>query len=302
MNAAEHTPPGASLLRQLDHVVLAVHDLTRASEDFRNLGFSVTPGGRHPGRTSHNALVVFADGAYLELIAWSAPAPEERWWRSLQAHGEGWVDHALLPSAVGPALTAAQARGLGGLRGPLPGGRTRPDGTRIEWETARHDTADVPFLCADLTPRSLRVPSGCARQHANGATGIAVMAVAAQDVAMSSHRWAALLGPGIPLNAWSSAVGLRHCGYTLGSTQFELVGLEASSPRAASARIKSSFQEQLRQRLLDRDASQGDGPIALRLHGPGPQRILDPSRCHGALICLGTASDEQHDPPFFPVP
>ena len=73
----------------LDHIVIAVADLDRAMADYRALGFQVLPGGQHPGRTSHNALVVFADGAYLELIAWRAPAPEERWYRTLSAHGEG---------------------------------------------------------------------------------------------------------------------------------------------------------------------------------------------------------------------
>ena len=61
----------------LDHIVIAVADLDTAIADFRSLGFTVQPGGRHPGRTSHNALIVFADGAYFELIAWTAPAPQE---------------------------------------------------------------------------------------------------------------------------------------------------------------------------------------------------------------------------------
>ncbi|WP_373788558.1 VOC family protein, partial [Delftia acidovorans] len=75
----------------LDHIVIAVQDLEAAVADYRALGFQVAIGGRHPGRTSHNALVVFADGAYLEIIAWTAPAPEERWYRTLRDHGEGLV-------------------------------------------------------------------------------------------------------------------------------------------------------------------------------------------------------------------
>ena len=90
----------------LDHIVIAVADLDRAMVDYRALGFQVLPGGQHPGRTSHNALVVFADGAYLELIAWRAPAPEERWYRTLSAHGEGLVDYALLP----PSETVRMSR------------------------------------------------------------------------------------------------------------------------------------------------------------------------------------------------
>ena len=47
----------------LDHIVIAVNDLDTAITDYRALGFQVLVGGQHPGRTSHNALVVFADGA-----------------------------------------------------------------------------------------------------------------------------------------------------------------------------------------------------------------------------------------------
>lgn len=95
----------------LDHIVIAVQDLEAAVADYRALGFQVVIGGRHPGRTSHNALVVFADGAYLEIIAWTSPAPEERWYRTLRDHGEGLVDFALLPQSTSQALAEARGRG-----------------------------------------------------------------------------------------------------------------------------------------------------------------------------------------------
>ena len=178
----------------LDHIVIAVADLDRAMADYRALGFQVLPGGQHPGRTSHNALVVFADGAYLELIAWRAPAPEERWYRTLSAHGEGLVDYALLPADTTQALAEAQARGLHTLTGPLDGGRLRPDGAQLRWQTARHATPDVPFLCGDLTPRALRVPEGSVRQHPNGALGVAEVTVAVHNLDATLARYRALLG------------------------------------------------------------------------------------------------------------
>lgn len=275
------TPITEPQLRQLDHVVLAVHDLARASENFRALGFTVTPGGAHPGRTSHNALVVFEDGAYIEIIAWRAPAPEERWWRTLQAHGEGLVDHALLPGAVGPALAAAQARGLGTLRGPIPGGRHRPDGVRIDWESARHDTPDVPFLCADLTPRALRVPEGAARQHANRATGIAHVAVAARDFELTRTRWQALLGPDLPLQPRPGGAS-----YRLADTDFELFRPLAGVDTSRSA-IDFEVAKPLQERLARQGEGDGEGPFALQVRGQGPAKRLDPARTHGMPLWLG---------------
>ena len=55
----------------LDHLVIAVSDLPRAIADYTALGFTVLEGGRHPGRPTHNALVVFEDGSYLEPVSYT---------------------------------------------------------------------------------------------------------------------------------------------------------------------------------------------------------------------------------------
>ncbi|HOB66452.1 VOC family protein [Ottowia sp.] len=279
---------------QLDHVVLAVNDLAAAADDFRALGFTVTPGGEHRGRSSHNALIVFDDGAYLELKAWRAPAPDEAWWRTLDAHGDGLVDCALWPASVPAALADAHARGLHTLRGPVPGRRARPDGADVRWETARHDTPDVPFLCADLTPRALRVPEGAARQHANAATGVACVQMATHDLAQTARRHQALLGTGL---SWQWAgrdgdmAGLR---YRLGGADFELFGPLALADQAdiaiqliaIDASPHSAF-DAARARLI----GHGEGPFACRLRAAEgtPARVLDPARTHGARLVLGQA-------------
>jgi hypothetical protein len=178
----------------LDHVVVAVHDLERARADYRAQGFTVTPGGTHPPpRTSRNALVVFEDGSYLELITWTPPNPAERWSNLLQRFGEGYIDFALVPEDVPRAIEEAKSRGLD-LNGPIPGARLRPDGREVKWQTARQATFDLPFLCGDVTPREWRVPEGECRRHANRVRGIRTVIVAVADRARSSERYAALLG------------------------------------------------------------------------------------------------------------
>ena len=178
----------------LDHVVIAVHDLERAIAGYRAQGFTVTPGGRHPPpRTSSNALVVFEDASYLELITWTPPNPAERWSNLLQRFGEGPIDFALLPEDVPRAIEEAKSRGLE-LNGPIPGARVRPDGREVQWQTARQATFDLPFLCGDITPRSLRVPEGECRRHSNRVRGIRTVVVAVADLDLSAQRYAALLG------------------------------------------------------------------------------------------------------------
>lgn len=196
---------------RLDHVVIRVYDLASAVADYTRLGFHVVPGGEHPGLGSRNALIAFDDDTYLELIAYGLgppnrvvprrvrfqelggrPAPE-RHWLPWEASPEGLVDFALLPSNIGEALAVARANGQR-WEGPLPGSRLRPDGERVAWQMGLSEHLDLPFLCADLTPRTLRVPTGKARQHANGILGIRRLTIHVADREASAARYGALLG------------------------------------------------------------------------------------------------------------
>ncbi len=94
----------------IDHIVIAVGDLERTIVDYQELGFTVFPGGEHPGGRSHNALVIFEDGSYFELIAFKQERPGWRWWDLLQSQGQGLVDYALLPTEVERDYDAVRAR------------------------------------------------------------------------------------------------------------------------------------------------------------------------------------------------
>jgi catechol 2,3-dioxygenase-like lactoylglutathione lyase family enzyme len=176
----------------IDHIVILVHDLAGAQADYSALGFTVVPGGEHAGGATHNALVSFADGTYLELVAFKGEAPKDHFF--YRAHGnEGLLTFALLPDNIEEDIAAARARGLE-YDGPTPGGRARPDGQQISWQIGRPHTRDLPFLCADVTPRELRVPGGAATEHPNGVMGIANVLVLVQDLDSSVERYRALLG------------------------------------------------------------------------------------------------------------
>jgi hypothetical protein len=243
----------------LDHVVIAVNDLDGAVSDYQSLGFTVYPGGVHHGGVSHNALVVFADGAYFEIIAYREAAPANRWWRVLTTAGEGIVDFAVLPENTERDLQAARARGLD-VEGPAPGGRLRPDGVRLDWQIVRPATTDLPFWCGDVTPRELRVPEGAIRQHANGVTGIATVRILVADLAVSTARFRALAGP----EAVSVFNGIPRV--SLKGTVFELIGPD---------------NDDLRRHL----AARGEGVLSLTLRGSTP-RDFEPKHLHGAELSV----------------
>jgi hypothetical protein len=184
------------VIRGLDHVVLVVLDLDTAVAEHRKRGFTVTPGGEHAGGLTHNALVGFQDGSYLELIAFHdvAAAGGKHSWAPVAERGGGWADFAVRSNDV-----AEDAAALGELvvRPPEDGGRTRPDGVAVSWRVVRLEKP-LPFLIEDLTARDLRVPHGAAALHANGTTGVASIVLEATDPVRVAERYARLRERGAP--------------------------------------------------------------------------------------------------------
>ena len=180
------------MLKMLDHVVYVARDLATSVEDHTRQGFTVTPGGEHAGGVTHNALVCFADGSYLELVAFRKAEPTHRWWR--HAATGGFADFAVLSDDL-----AQDASALSDLivREAAEGGRTRPDGVSLRWRAAFLRTP-LPFLIEDLTPRDLRVPAGDATRHANGVIGIGSLVIAARDEPSVDESYERLRARGAP--------------------------------------------------------------------------------------------------------
>lgn len=248
----------------IDHIVIAVADLDRATRDYEVLGFTVLPGGEHP-RGSRNALVVLADGAYLEIIAFPKPVPGFRWWEVFAAAGPGFVDYALLPDDFEVDIARQRAAGVA-LDGPIDGSRLQPDGSRIAWRSARPIEPDIPFLVEDTTPRHLRVPEGAPRIHANGVTGVAAVTVAVRDLAASTARYRALLKQEPVAVGTVPGLGFGLAQFRLGEQLLSIV-----APRGDGAAPASHL------------AARGQGICALSFFGPA-NTALDLGLSHGAPL------------------
>jgi|HigsolmetaAR201D_1030396.scaffolds.fasta_scaffold12626_2 catechol 2,3-dioxygenase-like lactoylglutathione lyase family enzyme len=261
-------------ITQIDHVVIAVKDLDQAIADYTALGFTVTPGGKHTSGATHNALVVFEDGSYFELIAFLKPNEGFRWWHSLQDHGESIVDFALFPTEIEKDIPAARERGVE-YTGPTPLGRNRPDGVRLDWFLGHPGSRDLPFLCGDVTPRELRVPEGDVRKHANGVTGIASITIAVADINVSAARYRGLLG--------LEAAGGSNQALAIPGTNIDTAIFQISNSLIVLASSTDPNSE-----LAQRVATRGEGPhaVALRVPGGAPNRKLDLGLTHGALLEL----------------
>jgi catechol 2,3-dioxygenase-like lactoylglutathione lyase family enzyme len=184
------------MITGIDHIVILVRDLDAAMEDYARLGFTVMRGGDHPGGT-HNALIAFADGAYLELIAFKEPdQPSTHPWQSALAFGEGLVALAVGSSDLAADVAAIRARGLP-VEEPSDGSRLRPDGVRLAWRSAGAGPGprgrQRPFLIEDVTPREQRVATGRLTRHASGVVGVVDVTLAVADLNRAAADLAALL-------------------------------------------------------------------------------------------------------------
>lgn len=182
---------------RLDHLVILVGDLDAAVKDYESLGFRVTPGGEHADGLTRNALVPFRDGAYLELVYFLNPGDgrDNVWgWRAFLPEG-GLVDYCAASDDLHGEARRLEALGLA-VEGPDRGGRRLPDGSEIEWRSARVDQDGrlLPFLIEDVTPRERRVPGGPAAEHPNGATGVVRLELSAPDPREAGESLAALTG------------------------------------------------------------------------------------------------------------
>jgi len=129
------TDPSA-LLSRVDHLVYAVPDLDRGIAYIEHLlGIRATPGGRHAGRGTHNALLALGPRTYLEIIGpdpAQTNAPKPFWFG---------VDRLVAPALVTWAAHTSDLEGVAEkaardgvtLGDIIAGSRRRTDGVELRW-------------------------------------------------------------------------------------------------------------------------------------------------------------------------
>ena len=180
----------------LDHVVIAVSDLEQAMQDYRALGFTVMFGGKHTHSPTHNALIYFRTGAYIELLARTEGSPQDGGvdFSPLISRGEGLVGYCLGSDDLEADLAGMRARGIP-AEPSIDGGRKRADGAQLIWKTGRIGDSFAPFFIQDVTPRELRVPTDSAlTTHANGVTALVGVEVITPLTDASVRRYQNMLG------------------------------------------------------------------------------------------------------------
>jgi catechol 2,3-dioxygenase-like lactoylglutathione lyase family enzyme len=255
------------MLKGIDHIVVAVPDLETAITNYSDLGFTVVRGGEHPSIGSHNALIAFQDGAYIELIAFRKPDVEHRWIQLLKKGG-GLVDYCMQTDDLKSDMATFRAAGAT-LTDIMPLSRTRPDGYKLDWVLSAAvgpHQGMAPFLIEDITPREERVPAQI--EHNNGVTGIGTMTLAVRETD--------------PVRQWYKAL-LNSEGETVEREDLKATGLRFRiGPHTFDYLVPQGNASPLRKLLDEREAT----VYSASLKTTGDARVLDLQKTLNARFSL----------------
>ena len=197
----------------IDHATVAGKDPKTMQANLAAVGIPSEYGGPHTNHATEMALASFPDGSYLELIALQKNADPQAaashyWARQMQEN-------------AGPCAWAARVKDLAAevkrlreagvaVSEPEHSGRARPDGTRLDWETAQVGPetrgAFLPFLIRDFTPRQERAfPKG--KPSTKDFSGVVRVVIAVRDLEESAKRYRQAYGSPPPLKQVDKSFG-----------------------------------------------------------------------------------------------
>ena len=188
---------------QVDHVTVCGSDIVAMRRAFAAVGLVTTYGGPHANGVTHMDLLAFADGSYLELIApmgaLKGASGMTAGWADLMEGDAGAGAWAVRSNDIRAEASRLRAAGIE-VRGPEAGGRIRPDGMALAWETALVGEGPagsvLPFVIQDKTARNLRAPS----LTSDDLEGVALVVIGVRDLDRASNRFLRAFGwraPGI---------------------------------------------------------------------------------------------------------
>jgi hypothetical protein len=257
----------------IDHVAVAGSDLKAMRASLQAVGIASEYGGPHQNHATEMALTSFPDGSYLELIALQpnadAAAVAAHFWAKQMQGNVGPCGWGVRVKDFGAEIKRLEAAGVA-VGTPVRSGRVRPDGTRLEWESAQVGREPYgsffAFLERDLTPRRDRAfPTG--KPTTRDFSGVTKAVIAVRDLEESIKRYRAAYGSPAPIKQVDAAFG----------AQLALMG---GVPVVLAAPLNAQSW------LWDRLDRFGDGPCAFVLHArrPGPYRALFKTRWLGVDI------------------
>lgn len=184
----------------IDHAVVMVKDLDKAAENYRQLGFTVSPRGTHSAHMGTGNYTIMFDPDYMELLGVLAATEQNAPARAfLDKQGEGIERIAFTAGDSAAGAEEIRARGLAPI-GPTDFERpvTLPNGTvsAAKFRTFMWPTAEAPggvriFACQHKTRETVWIPE--LMSHANAARRIKQALIATPEPAKEAAHLGRLI-------------------------------------------------------------------------------------------------------------
>ncbi len=189
------------MLTAIDHIIIGVNDLERATTVFsQQLGLAVSGGGIHPSGGTANRIIVIGD-TYLELLMVRAPAEAEPAVLERLAQGEGYLNFVLASDTIEADSRAMARRGVA-IIGPTPGALRAADGRTRGWSRtnierpvlAQHYPFIIQHDSAGEERRYRLAGWSTPPEHPLGATKVLSATIAVADLGEAARRFQHVYG------------------------------------------------------------------------------------------------------------
>ena len=184
----------------VDHAVVVVRDLDRAAENWRRLGFTVSPRGTHSAKMGSGNTTIMLDPDYIELLGVLVETEHNAPTRAFLAErGEGVERIAFTAVDSAAGAEEIRARGYQPL-GPTDFERpvTMPDGSQsaarfriFQWPLSEAPAGLRIFACQHKTRETVWIPE--LMRHANGAKRLTQVLVVSPGPANDAAHLARLI-------------------------------------------------------------------------------------------------------------
>ena len=184
----------------VDHAVVVVRDLDKAADNWRSLGFTVSPRGTHSAKMGSGNTTIMLDPDYIELLGVLVETAHNAPTRAfLDRSGEGIERIAFTAVDSAAGAEEIRARGYEPL-GPTDFERpvTMPDGSQsaarfriFQWPLSEAPAGLRIFACQHKTRETVWIPE--LMKHANGAKRLKQALVVSPEPAKDAAHLARLI-------------------------------------------------------------------------------------------------------------
>jgi hypothetical protein len=198
-----------------DHAIVAGQDLDALAAKFADVGLEPEYGGEHAHDVTHNSLLGFDDGSYVELISTSEAGAEPSRRRDFIAGDAGPCGWALETNDVHTVAERMRNRGIK-VELSEPHQRETPDGRVAKWQLAYlgggEPGSGLPFVIEDRSRREYRI-SPSPSVAGTEVTGVAATIVCVADLDAGVERYRKAFCLSAPERQTASAFGADLAGF-----------------------------------------------------------------------------------------